>query len=362
MDGDAQMQQPDATTDSLTVGHDVIAIGRVNMDLFSREVGAPFEEIRSFDAMVGGSPSNIAIAGSRLGLRTAVFTAVGDDRVGRFVMKNFAREGVDTSYVAVKEGKLTSLALLGNQPPSDFPLSFYREDPADIHLTIDEAMALPIEGTRVLLISGDALARGSTVEAARYCAEEAQRVGVVTVMDLDLRLATWDHDAAYGLAIRSVLSSIDVLIGTEEELIAALLTDPDHVMAGNDASTEDRQRLEGALGGVLRRWDLEAIVVKRGAQGVTVVTEHQHLDVASFPVEVVNTVGAGDAFAAGLLRSRLRGMAWDDAARFAAACGALEVTRHGCSLVFPTEAEVDAFLVEHGVDPRSAVLADDQSF
>ena len=323
---------------------DVVTVGRVNMDLFAREVGSPFEEVRSFDAMVGGSPSNIAIAGSRLGLRTVAFTAVGDDRVGQFVLHNLREEGVDVSHVAIKPGRLTSLALLGNQPPDRFPLSFYREDPADIHLTVDEAAALPIAQARMLLVSGDAFARGSTVEAARHCGEVAQQLGVPTVMDLDLRPATWEHPAAYGLTIRSVLPLVDVLVGTEEELYAALLPHPEHVMAGNAVTEAEHERLEPTLADLLEQAGLDAVVVKRGPDGVTVLTAAQRIEVASFPVEVVNTVGAGDAFAAGLLRSRLHGLEWEDAARFAAACGALEVTRHGCSRVFPTEPEVLEFI------------------
>jgi 5-dehydro-2-deoxygluconokinase len=343
------MPEADTSEEPAIFTPDVITVGRVNMDLYSRDVGVPFEQIGSFDAMVGGSPTNIAIACSRLGLHATAFTAVGDDRVGQFVLHNLRREGVDTSYVAVKSGKLTSLALLGNQPPNEFPLSFYREDPADIHLTVDEASALPIGQARVVLLSGDAFARGSCVEAARRCAEIARRSGVSTVMDLDLRPATWDHPAAYGLAIRSVLPLVDVLLGTEEELVAALLSRPERVVAGESVSEEEHGRLGATLTTLLEETDMQAVVVKRGADGVTVLTPSERIEVASFPVDVVNTVGAGDAFAAGLLRSRLLGLSWEDAARFAGACGALEVTRHGCSLVFPTETEVLTFIAEEDV-------------
>lgn len=324
--------------------YDLITVGRVNMDLFSRDVGAPFESIESFDAMVGGSPSNIAIAGSRLGLRTMVFTAVGDDRVGRFVLHNFQREGVDITGVPVKEGKLTSLALLGNQPPADFPLSFYREDPADIHLTVDDAAMLPISGARMVQLSGDAFARGTCADAARFCAERARQSGVTTILDLDLRPTDWAHPSSYGLTLRSVFPLVDVLVGTEEELFAVVSERPEVVMAGQPIPTSDLERLDDDLARILAATPMEAIVIKRGAVGVTVLLPDRRLDIDAFPVEVVNTVGAGDAFAAGLIRSRLRGMDWASSTRFAAACGALEVTRHGCSKVFPTEEEVLAFL------------------
>lgn len=331
------------------VDYDLITVGRVNMDLFSRDVGASFASIESFDAMVGGSPSNIAIAGSRLGLRTLVFTAVGDDRVGQFVLHNFDREGVDTSSIPVKDGKLTSLALLGNQPPADFPLSFYREDPADIHLTVEDAASLPIANARMVQLSGDAFARGTCADAARFCAEQARKHGVPTLLDLDLRPTDWLHPASFGLTLRSVFPLIDVLVGTEEELFAAISSEPEGVMAGQTVSPPALEQLDRELETLLETATLEAIIVKRGARGATVLLPDERLEVAAFPVEVVNTVGAGDAFAGGLIRSRLRGMGWAASTRFAAACGAIEVTRHGCSKVFPTESEVLAFLDDGGL-------------
>lgn len=330
--------------DRSEVAHDLITVGRVNMDLFSRDVGASFAAIESFDAMVGGSPSNIAIAGSRLGLRTLVFTAVGDDRVGQFVLHNFEREGVDTSCIPVKDGKLTSLALLGNQPPADFPLSFYREDPADIHLTVEDAASVPIARARMVQLSGDAFARGTCADAARFCAERARQLGVPTLLDLDLRPTDWSHPASFGLTLRSVFPLIDVLVGTEEELFAAIAEEPEGVMAGQAVSPPALELLDEKLTTLLETSDMEAIIVKRGARGATVLLPDGRLEVAAFPVEVVNTVGAGDAFAGGLVWSCLRGMDWGASTRFAAACGALEVTRHGCSKVFPTESEVLAFL------------------
>ena len=147
--------------------YDLITVGRVNMDLYAQDIGAAFEDVTGFDAMVGGSPSNIAIATSRLGLRSIAFTGVGDDRVGDYVLRYLKDEGVITDFVYRKSGKLTSLALLGVQPPDHFPLSFYREDPADIHLTVEDAEALPFDQTRALLLSGNTFSRGTCADAAR---------------------------------------------------------------------------------------------------------------------------------------------------------------------------------------------------
>jgi len=330
------------------VTYDLITVGRVNMDLYSQDVGAAFEDVTGFGAMVGGSPTNIAIGTSRLGLSSIAFTGVGDDRVGDYVLRYLDAEGVITRFIPRKQGKQTSLALLGVEPPDHFPLSFYREDPADIHLTVEDAQALPFDSARAVLLSGNAFSRGTCADTARFCGEESGRHGVVTFMDLDLRPTDWSHPRAYGLTLRSVLPLVDVVIGTEEEFFAALAPDPDSVMAGDPLREADHGALEHMLDGLIANGTVGAIVLKRGPGGATVVLPSDRVEVPGFPVDVVNTVGAGDAFASGLIRSRLSGRDWYRSARFANACGAIEVTRHGCSAAFPFEAEVAAFTDSHG--------------
>lgn len=327
--------------------YDLVTMGRVNMDLYAQDVGAAFEDITGFDAMVGGSPSNIAIATSRLGLRSAALTAVGDDRVGDYVLRYFRDEGVATEFVPRKAGKLTSLALLGVQPPSHFPLSFYREDPADIHLTIEDIDAVPLDQVRAIQLSGNAYSRGTCADAARYLTERARDLGLTSFIDLDLRPTDWQHPRSFGITMRSILPLVDVAIGTEEEFYAALMADPEPVMAGGRVPDGDHDELDRRVTGLIEG-GIRAIALKRGERGVTIVLPDGRLDVPGFAVEVVNTVGAGDAFAAGLIRSRLTGWDWRDAARFANACGAIEVTRHGCSAAFPTHDEVMAFAETRG--------------
>ncbi len=311
--------------------YDLITVGRANMDLYGQNTGAPFAEATGFDAMVGGSPTNIAIGTARLGLRSVAFTGVGDDLVGDFVVRYLRDEGVVTDHVARKAGKLTSLALVGVQPPDHFPLSFYREDPADIHLTEGEAAALPWRETRAVQHSGNAFSRGTCADAARLAVGAAREHGLTAFLDLDLRPVEWADGRDYGRTMGEVIPHCDVVIGTEEEFEAAL----------GDGDV-DQQAAELLGGGP------SAILVKRGSRGVTVFLPEGRVDVEGFPVEVVNTVGAGDAFASGLIRSRLRGEDWRASARFANACGALVVTRHGAASAFPTEAEVVAFVDARG--------------
>jgi 5-dehydro-2-deoxygluconokinase len=328
--------------------YDLITVGRVNMDLFSQEVGAEFADIPGFDTAIGGSPSNIAVATSRLGLKSIAFTAVGDDRVGDFVLRYLRDDGVITDFIPRKPGKLTSLALLGVQPPDRFPLAFYRDDPADIHLTVDDAALLPITQTRAVLLSGNAFSRGTCVEAARSVAEAAGAAGLTVFMDLDLRPTDWSHPRAFGLTLRTVSPFVDVLIGTEEEFFALLGPEPEPAMSGAALDTEANALLETLIAGLMQAGTVKTIVLKRGARGAEVIGDGTRLEVPGFPVEVVNTVGAGDAFASGLIWSRLQGWDWYQSSRLANACGALVVTRHGCAAAFPRYEEVTDFAESKG--------------
>jgi 5-dehydro-2-deoxygluconokinase len=327
--------------------YDLVTVGRSNMDLFSQDIGAAFEDVTGFDTAVGGSPTNIAIGTARLGLRSIAFTAVGDDRVGDFVVRYLRDAGVETRYIPHKEGKLTSLALIGVRPPSDFPLSFYREDPADIYLTAEEFDAIPLDQVRAALISGNALSRGSCADATLHAAERVSAAGLTSFVDLDLRPTEWGSPDAYGTSMGRLFPLIHVAIGTEEEFYAALMPDARPILSLDAVPEDAHDELDARVAGLLEQ-GVEAIALKRGPRGVTILTAGDRLDVPGFPVEVLNTVGAGDAFASGLIRSRLRGLDWWDSARFANACGAITVTRHGCSSAFPTEDEVESFVASQG--------------
>ena len=320
---------------------DLITVGRVSMDLFALDIGAEFHDIRAFETGVGGSPVNIAIGTSRLGLRSIAFTAVGDDEVGRFV-RNFLRgEGVNTDFIATVGDARTGMAVVGVQPPDKFPLLFYRENPADIHLSLDDARMLPLARTRALSLSGTALSRGGARDVSLYLAERARALEITTFIDLDLRPDQWSHPLAFGLQIRRILPLSDVIIGTEEEFTAALSPTPERVMAGH--RVDDAKRLDELLSEYAVR-NNALLVVKRGDKGVTLFKGDRHESIAGFPVKIVNTVGAGDGFASGLIYGWAQGWNWRRAARFANACGAIVVGRHGCARALPTRREVESFI------------------
>ncbi|MEM7033411.1 MAG: 5-dehydro-2-deoxygluconokinase [Chloroflexota bacterium] len=329
---------------------DVITMGRVSMDLFSQNIGVPFDQVKGFDTGIGGSPTNIAVGTSRLGLNAILLTAVGPDETGNFVRRYLANEGIDTQYIPVKSDTHTGLAIVAVQPPDKFPLTFYRDNPADIYLTIDDVDAVPIAESKVMLLSGTALSRGSCRDATLYAAEQAQRQDATVFMDLDLRPDQWTHTQAFHTNIATILPKLDVVIGTEEEFYAALSQDASTIMQGQAVTEDQAVELETLIQTLLTQSEGPAtLVLKRGARGVSIYQkEATVLDVPGFPVEILNTVGAGDAFASGLIYGFLKEWDWYQSARMANACGAIVVTRHGCSNALPTEAEVLEFVDSRG--------------
>ena len=329
---------------------DLITMGRASLDLYSNDVGAPFTEIKSFAAYVGGSPTNIAVGARRLGLRTALLTAVGEDPVGDFVLHFLEAEGVATQFIPRKPGTRTSAVVLGIEPPDRFPLVFYRDNAADIQLTIDDVSVTPIERARAFEFAGTNLAKEPSRSATFFAAERAHDAGVRVFMDLDFRADQWHDVRAFGLAVRAILKHVQVAIGTEEEIKAATLRQAEQLTIKHSQFTapEVAGPLEPAVRALLDQGP-EVVVVKRGSQGAAVhLAGGRVVEASGFPVDVYNVLGAGDAFASGLIYGNLKGWDWYKAARMGNACGAIIVTRHGCANFMAYEQEALDFIEEHG--------------
>src|ERR1700724_2794825 len=191
--------------DTTSRSYDVIPMGRSSIDLYSNDIGAPFEQITSFAAYVGGCPTNISVGTRRLGLRVALLTAGGGDQVGNFIMHFLRREGVETRYIPTKAGRRSSAVVLGIEPPDRFPLTYYRDNCADIELTIDDVRATPLADCHTLLISGTGLSKEPSRSATLFAAEMAQQMGVTVVLDIDYRPDQWNDQRAFGVTLRSVL-------------------------------------------------------------------------------------------------------------------------------------------------------------
>src|SRR5919201_2069463 len=173
-------------------------MGRSSIDLYSNDVGAPFPEITSFAAYVGGSPTNISVGVRRLGLRSALRTGLGHGPVGDFVLRFLEHEGVETRYIVRKPGRRTSAVLLGIEPPDRFPLVFYRDNCADIELTIDDVLAAPVTEAGLFQFAGTNLSREPSRSATVFAAERAREAGARVVVDVDFRPDQWHDTRAFG--------------------------------------------------------------------------------------------------------------------------------------------------------------------
>lgn len=329
---------------------DVITMGRSSIDLYANDVGAPFVEIKSFAAYVGGSPTNIAVGARRLGLRAAVLTAVGEDPVGDFILKFLRDEGVDVARVVRKPGTRTSAVVLGIEPPDKFPLVYYRDNCADNQLSIDDVLDTPMAQCRVFEFSGTGLSREPSRSATLFAAEQARAAGARVVLDLDFRPNQWHDARAFGVTVRAALPLVDVVLGTEDECKAVTLTDPAQVAVTH--SQISGARVVGDIAAsveTMQRRGPRVVVVKRGEKGATLFEAGTApVDVPGFPVEVYNVLGAGDAFAAGFIYGMVKG--WDcyRSARMGNAGGAIVVTRHGCANFMAYEEEALKFVAERG--------------
>lgn len=312
--------------------YDLLAMGRSCIDLYAHEIGAPITGVRSFDAYVGGCPTNVSVGTRRLGLRSALLTAVGTDQVGDFVLHFLNGEGVETRFIPRFRERRTSAALLTIQPPDRFPLTFYRDNCADIFLTMDDVRRAPVSDARLLFVTGTGLSAEPSRTATAFAVDTARAAGTPVLLDIDYRPSLWPSADAFGLHLRAVAAECDLAVGTEEELEAAT--------GESDVTAGVHRLLHGHLG---------LVVVKRGARGSTVYRRDAGaVEVPAFRIEVLNVLGAGDAFASGFIYGHLQGWPTEKACRFGNAVGAIVVTRHGCANFMPRLDEVHAFLSSQG--------------
>jgi 5-dehydro-2-deoxygluconokinase len=327
---------------------DVICIGRSSVDLYGEQVGGRLEDMASFAKYVGGCPANISIGTARLGLRSALVTRVGDEHMGRFIKEQCGREGVDTRGIVTDPKRLTALVILGIRDEHTFPLIFYRENCADAALGEDDIDENLVAEARAVVVTGTHFSRPNLDAASRKAMRLARANGGRVVLDIDYRPVLWGL-TGHGLGeerfvaddrvtehLQTILPHCDLIVGTEEEI---------HIAGG---STETLAAVRA-----VRRLAPEAlIVVKRGPMGCVAFPGEIPDDIEAgvrgpgFPVEVFNVLGAGDAFMSGFLRGWLKDERLEECCRFANACGAFAVSRHGCAPAIPSWVELETFLRE----------------
>jgi len=325
---------------------DLICIGRAGVDFYAQQIGSRLEDVSSFAKYIGGSSTNIACCSSRMGLNAALITRVGDDHMGRFIREQLGREGVDASHVVTDPQRLTALVVLGIEDRDTFPLIFFRENCADMAISVDDFDASFIASAKALLITGTHFSTPHVYEMSRTALRMARASGVRTALDIDYRPVLWglttsraDGETRFVASdsvsahLQSILPEFDLVVGTEEEI---------HIAGG---STDTVQALR-----TIREFTDAALVLKRGPYGASVYPDavpddlDEGVTVPGVTVEVMNVLGAGDGFMAGFLRGWINEEGHEQALRYANACGALVVSRHGCTPAMPTVEELDYYL------------------
>lgn len=330
--------------------YDLLTVGRSSIDLYSQNIGADFVEIKGFDAFVGGSPLNIAVAASRLGAKVALLTGVGNDKVGDFILNFLEKQNVRTESVARIHGARSSAVVLGIEPPDKFPLVYYRDNCADSQITIDHVIDANIAQYKMLEISGTALNIEPSRSAVFFAAEVAKENNVDVVLDIDFRADQWKDIRSFGLMMRAILPKVKIAIGTEEEILAATLQSADqvHIKHQQISAPEIKGDIDAAIQRIITSGP-EILIVKRGSKGATIFhKDGTKQDVPGFPVDVLNVLGAGDAFAGGFIYGYLQG--WDlyQSCRLGNACGAWVVQKPGCANDMPYLNDVMDFAESRG--------------
>ncbi|MDC0470283.1 5-dehydro-2-deoxygluconokinase [Candidatus Pseudothioglobus singularis] len=337
---------------------DIICLGRAAVDFYGQQIGSSLENMGSFAKYLGGSSANIAYGCSKLGLSSAMLTRVGNEHMGRFVRNELESVGVDTSHVITDKERLTGLVVLGIQDKETFPLIFYRKDCADMAISEEDFTKEFIASSRALLITGTHFSSDKTYQTSMKAIEYAKESDTQVIIDIDYRPVLWgltelgDGESRFvasndvSLHLQTILPYCDVIVGTEEEI---------HIAGGSEDTITALSKI--------RELSNSIIVLKLGPLGCTVITSNIPNSIDDFnvvkgnPVDILNVLGAGDAFMSGFLRGYLRGESLEKSANYANASGALVVSRHGCAPAIPGENEL-LYYIENAAnipDPTSDI-------
>lgn len=313
---------------------DFVAIGRLCIDLNANEINRPMEETMTFTKYVGGSPANITIGMSRLGMKTAFIGKIANDQMGRFIASYLEKNAIDTSNVVTDyTGAVTGLAFTEIKSPSDCSILMYRDNVADLKLTPNEVQESLIASAKVLLISGTALAQSPSREAVFQALDYAKKHGAVIIFDLDYRPYTWTSPEETAVYYNLAAEKCDIILGTREEF---------DMMEKFEHNPEKDDHITAA------KWfdySAKIVIIKHGKEGSIAYTQdgvgHR---AKSFPAKVVKTFGAGDSYAAGFIYGVMQGWTLEKSMEYGSAAACIVISSHSCSDAMPTAAAVDDYI------------------
>jgi 5-dehydro-2-deoxygluconokinase len=303
--------------------YDALVIGRSGVDVYPLQTGVGLEHVDSFGKFLGGSAANVAVAAARLGNRSALISGVGDDPFGRFVRAELANLGVDNTFVSIHDEYPTPVTFCEIFPPDHFPLYFYRKPSApDLQIRPDEIDADAVRAARLYWSTVTGLSEEPS-RSAHFAAWEARARAPLTVLDLDYRPMFWATPADATEQVQRALGHVTVAVGNREECEIAV------------GESNPRKAADALLD-----LGVELAIVKQGPRGVLGKTRHSSVTVPPNEVDVVNGLGAGDAFGGSLIHGLLRNWPLEKTLRYANAAGAIVASRLECSTAMPTAAEV----------------------
>jgi 5-dehydro-2-deoxygluconokinase len=313
----------------MTGTFDVLTMGRIGVDVYPLQVGVSLREVETFGKYLGGSPTNVAVAAARYGRRSAVITRTGQDPFGQYLHDALRRFGVDDRWVTAVPGLPTPVTFCEIFPPDHFPLYFYRYPKApDLEIALGELDLDAIRAARVFWVTVTGLSQEPSRGATLGALEARARSGV-TVLDLDYRPSFWPSREEARTWVQRALPHATVAVGNLDEC---------------DTAVGEREPRAAAQ--ALRDRGVDLVVVKQGPKGVLARDDHTEVEVAPVPVQVVNGLGAGDAFGGALCHGLLAGWDLERLMRFANAAGAVVASRLACADAMPDAAEVQALLEE----------------
>lgn len=312
---------------------DFIAIGRLCIDLNANEINRPMEETMTFTKYVGGSPANITIGMARMGMKTGFIGKVANDQMGRFIVDYLQKNQIDTSNVVTDQtGALTGLAFTEIKSPTDCSILMYRENAADLKLAPSEVLEEYVAQSKVVLISGTALAQSPSREAVFLALDYARKHGAIIVFDIDYRPYTWTSREETAIYYNLAAEKCDVIIGTREEF---------DMMERFEANVTN----DAATAGKWFDYNAQIVVIKHGKDGSIAYTKdgNSHKG-AVFPAKVIKTFGAGDSYAAGFLYGLMQGWEISASMEFGGAAASIVISSHSCSDAMPTVDQVKTYI------------------
>jgi 5-dehydro-2-deoxygluconokinase len=318
----------------MTGPFDVLTMGRIGVDLYPLQVGVSLREVGTFGKYLGGSATNVAVAAARYGRRSAVITRTGEDPFGQYLHDALRRFGVDDRWVTAVPGLPTPVTFCEIFPPDHFPIYFYRFPKApDLEIALGELDLDAVRSARVFWVTVTGLSQEPSRGATLGALEARARSGI-TVLDLDYRPSFWPSREEARTWVQRALPHATVVVGNLDECDTAV-----------------GERDPRAAAQAMRDRGADLVVVKQGPKGVLARDDHAEVEVPPVPVQVLNGLGAGDAFGGALCHGLLAGWDLERVMRFGNAAGAIVASRLACADAMPDAAEVEALLQE-AVDAR----------